>query len=712
MKFLKTLTTFSLIFALFTLHIEGRAIAFATSYSAEPRDDVVVRDRDTVDGGEYVEAIATPNATDAVGNSSNNTLDYRASRQEAGKLTMNQIMVLLILLIGPTVAISCFNTISGKLFSAGVAIYLIMEIMNYSSYKKAVQSTREMYAELTDDAAVNTEQIDALVAAESMERTAADAVKKRAGNTKILTIAITAAAIASFAESIWGTATFVTCSVGSVGTGLCGCEEADKVLQSCLGVPCSKVKTCTAVAGGLAAVCSHGDVNKKNQPFNSLDVYGPKLYAESNDQSEDLNFIENYISQKKSTTNAAENLDLSFLPNLIDSFLSSAHAGDSGPAAKGLLGFGIAGAALGAALAYYTTTYFSFLDKLGVGWIRGIFFTVLAGFGLAAYMELNNAAKKLNQNADIYKSLYERLLAAMNSSSRFANMDGINNGVRDRIRGYQGVRDEMNNPPNGALCLVGNLGEQTVDANCSCRQNNTCSKVDFSAVDFGGQGLPGFFGQTTSGLQTGANSLFSGNLSGANGAFAGMGNNAANLRKLNDRIKGKAISQLDSLNKGKSKTNLEKVEKDLNSALEKVAPQIIKSAQQKNGSNLASLGIGTSGLSSGFGGKPEDLKPKDVLASINQAAAPAPSSGGAADPLAGFKFDFPKDGASDNLDATGADGALSQGDALGEFENNESDINDRKSESIFKIITFRYFKSAYPRFFDEDKKEEEKPTLE
>lgn len=714
MKFLKTLTTLSLIFALFTLHIEGRAIAFSTSFSAQPAN------QDVAPEGEFVETVATPNATDSVGNSSKNALDYRESRQEPGKLTINQIMVLVLLLTGPTVGIVCISQTSGKLFAAGAAIYLIMEIMNYKSYKEAVQSHKEMYAELTDDAAVNTEQVDAFMAAESMELAAADAIKKRKSNTSTLAIAVTVAAAASIVEAILGTTTYTTCMTASYGTACTACEQADIAIQSCR-VPCSAMVSC-APAAALAAGCLASSAPVKR--IDPLNEYGPQLYASNESSQNELSIVSSFM---KETEGEYDRYNLEKVTNnkdqvkqmielMVNQFISTASAGDDkGVAAKGgvLGGFGITLAALGAALAIFLPAQVTFLNKLGNGYIRAAYFGVLATFAWLAVAELGKAEDKLRENAGIYKSLYERLLAAMNSSSRFANMDGVNSGIRDRISGYQGVRDQMNNPPNGALCLVGNLGEQTVDENCSCRQNNTCSKVDFSGVDFSGQGLPGFFGQTTSGLQAGANSAFSGNLAGANGAFAGIGSNAANLRKLNDRLKAKAAAQLDALNKGKSKTDFKKLEDGLTKQLEKIAPSIIKSASAKNGSTLAALGVGTTGIGSGFGGKPEDLKPKDMLASVNQAVAATPKSTGAADPLAGFKFDFPQNGSADSADGgIGAEGALSQGDALNEFENNESDINDRKSENIFKIITFRYFKSAYPRFFDEDKKEEVKPTLE
>ncbi len=570
-------------------------------------------------------------------------------------------------------------------------------------------SSQEMFAELSEDNEVNNEQIEAFIEAENMERTASDALSNRAGNTKILAMAVTAASIASFAEAIWGTSVYTSCMAASLGTGCAACEQLDKGIQACAAAPCAKLVLCGPAAANAGVCSATGAVEGKK---NIEDDYGPQLYA-TNEKSNDLELISAFFRDNSSIQNKydleSKKYDLSFVSSLMNNFLSSAHAGDSPAASGGVLsGFGITSAALGAVLAWYAMSQLGFLNKLGNGFIRGAYFAVLAGFAWGAVGELNSASEKLGSNADVYKMLRERLIAAMSSQSRFGNLDGMNQEIRNRIARLDGIRDEMNNPPNGALCLVGNLGEQRVDEACACRQNNTCSTVDFSQVGFGNQGLPGLFGETTSGLQTGANSLFSGNLAGANGAFAGISQNAANLRKLNKDIKKKAAAQLDALNKNKSKTNFDKMEEGFKDQLEKIAPSIIKSAQAKNGSTLASLGIGSSGLNTGLPADPNKEDAKSIIASVQSAGEAARTQAGV-DPLAGFKFDFPEGDAQAVDTSAAGGGALDQGNALAEFESNESDISDRKGESIFKIITMRYFKSAFPRFFEEEDKSQ---TLE
>tara|TARA_R110000868_G_scaffold61524_1_gene186915 strand:+ start:26306 stop:28411 length:2106 start_codon:yes stop_codon:yes gene_type:complete len=696
MTYLKKFTSLLLVLALFSLHIESGAIAFSSSFALENLDTqpIIENDEPTSPGWEGTNPPGTTTSQSQQSQQNSASIDMESGRQEA-KLTMNQLMVLLILLTGPTVGIGCFSQISGKLFAASSAIYLLMEIMNYKKYKEAVTSTEKMYAELTENAEVNEEQIESFKTAEAMENLAADALKKRKDNTKILAIGVTAASIASFAESIWGTATYTSCTAVSLGAGACACEEADKLIQACMIAPCASIKLCLPWASGSACFVDSASPLKNK----SLE-YGPQLYATQASEQQDFALVEEFL---KNNTQQDQGSDLQFRPFLeevMNGFLSKAFAGDS-PAAKGgpLSGMGITAAALGAVLTWYTSNKFMFLNKLGVGWIRGIYFGVLAGFAWLAVNELSKGEEKLRSNANIYKSLHERLSAAIESKQRLAGMGSVKGSVRDRLGGYQGIRDEMNNPASGAICLVGKLGEQRVDENCACRQTNSCSSVDLSNVDFGGLGLPGFFGQTTGGLQSGANSLFSGNLAGADSAFGSMGSNAANLRKLNDRVKAKAIADVNGINKNKKPIDLKAIEDKILEDVQKVAPSILQAAQAKNGSTLAALGIGTTGISSGLAEDPNKLTPETLLESISSKTAPAPA--GKAKGM-DFKFDFPEE--SNATTATG-DVALSQGDALNEFESNESDISARPNENIFNIITVRYFKSAYPRIFNEQEKQ-------
>ncbi len=696
MIYLKKFTSLLLVFALFSLHIESGAIAFSSSFAIEsdsPRFEQVDLPNITQESEDFVNGSNSNGQTSTQSQQNTASIDMTSGRQEA-KLTMNQLMVLLILLTGPTVGIGCFSQISGKIFAASSAIYLLMEIMNYKKYKEAVTSTEKMYAELTEDTEVNEEQIKSFQAAEAMENLAADALKKRKDNTKILAIGVTAASIASFAESIWGTATYTSCTAVSLGAGACACEEADKLIQACMIAPCRSIKLCLPWASGSACL-----VDSSTPIQNKAIEYGPQLYAKSQtSQAEGLALVQEFIKNNTNQDQASSLEFKSFFEEVLNGFLSKAIAQDS-PAAKGgpLSGMGITAAALGAVLTWYTSNKFMFLNKLGVGWIRGIYFGVLAGFAWLAVNELSKGEDKLRSNAAIYKGLHERLRAAMDSKQRLAGMGGVKGAVRDRL-------GEMNNPASGAICLVGKLGEQRVDENCACRQTNSCSSVDLSAVDFGGLGLPGFFGQTTGGLQAGANSLFSGNLAGADSAFGSMGSNAANLRKLKDRVKAKAIADVNAVNKNKKPIDLKTIEDQILKDIQKEGPSILKAAQAKNGSTLASLGIGTTGISSGLAEDPKKLTPETLLESISSKAAPA--AAGKAKGM-DFNFEFPEE--SSAIAPTG-DMALSQGDALNEFESNESDISARPDENIFNIITVRYFKSAYPRIFNEQ--EQQRQTLE
>ncbi len=723
MKFLKTLTSLTLVFALFTLHLEGRAIAFSKAYSQVPdsvednRRAPIEDDSDSRSSNQAtVPAPAITPHPDSTGGEVIGTLDYRGDESmTTGSLSMNQLVVMLILLSGPTIGIGCFSQISGKIFAASSAIYLLMEIMNYSSYKKAVSSTEEMYAEVVDDQVVVAEQIAAFVAAESLELSAADAVAKRSGNTKILAMGVTAAAIASFVEYAITKVTYGSCVAAATAAFTPFdpvCTKTTAIIEGCSISPCTHGVVALGDEGRAACAAAAAPLPVLNQP------YGPQTLEDS--QKYALIDLHNFVTNPKSLDDSTPAKKASIAQRfsqinelLNPLFINSLYAADDAKkgestAAKGgiLSGLGIPSAILGGILAWYVLSKTSLITRMASGLIRGLYFTLLAAFAWKAVGELDGAEGTLRARAKVYKALYTRL-GALDSTDRFGNMGGIDNAIRNRIGQFAGIRDNANQPRDGALCLVGNLGEQRVDEGCNCRQNNSCSKVDFSSVGFDQQGLPGFFGDATSGLQSGANSLFSGNLSGANGSFAGVSRNAANLRKLNDRIKNQskalASTKNNKLDKNRAKA-LDKFENSLEGEVKGIAKSTVKRAlSSSKGSALSSLGIGGGGIRSATTGDPKDLKPKDFVASVQAAAAPVSAQQGAS-PLDGFKFDFPDDssGTGSTDFPNMADGVLNQGDALADFENNESDISDRKEENIFNIITMRYFKSAFPRFFNEE----------
>ncbi|MBH48885.1 MAG: hypothetical protein CME71_12020 [Halobacteriovorax sp.] len=596
MKLFKSLTVFAIILSLFSFHIETRAISFSSAYAAEEEnqdegDKTFVSDKD-------------PNIAH---------LDYRESEQKIGKQSVAQMMTILAMLMGPSIAMACFQPISGKIFAAGGVAYLAMEVMNYGKYKKASTSNQEMYATLDPDTA--DKQIDASTYAEQQELAAADALGKKASALNIFFMAMTAAAVMAIIE---GVRALVPSQQGS--------------------------DACTGTVTNI-------DIKKLlNNGFNgAFDFVFPKAMAKE-----------------------AEKVQ--------------------GPMGT----MGILSLAAGAILAYKGVAKGFLQSALSNGFVRAAVFGVFAGFAMAAKAEVNKAKKKAEENAAVYASLRDRLIQALNGASQFAGMGGVQGALRDRLGAYQGIRDEMNNLNTGAICLVGKLGEQRVDQQCLCAKNNTCSKAEFSSVGLTNQGLPSSFASGLDNLASGANSLFAGNTAAADSSFGNLSQGATGLRKLKKQMTAKANG---ILKKSKTPTSMEKLESQMEKELRRMAPGILNSlpadaAALASGTGLSGTSIAASDLE-----KAKDGDLKDVLASISSnAAAPAAQKG-----VGEFKFDFPEDTA---LDASSEQFAQMEQEkaGMGEFTESGSDISSRPFENIFKIITVRYFKSAYPRIFEEDKR--------
>lgn len=598
MKLLKTLTSLTMIFALFSLHIETKAISWSTAYAEEESSEesepvTVVSDKDP----------------------SKPHLDYRESEQKIGKMSKAQMLTTLAMLLGPSIAMACFQPISAKIFAASGVVYLAMEVMNYSKYKKASTSNQEMYATLDPD--TTDKQIEAFTYAEEQEKTAAAALGKKAAALNIFFMGMTAAAIMAIIE---GVRALIPSQQGSdvcTGTVSLNQSEIEKILYASLS--------------GFS------------------------------------NFILPSASAKES-----EKI--------------------SGPFSK----MGILAGAAGAILAYKGVAKGILQPALKNGFVRAAVFGAFAGFAFMAKAEVTKAQKKAEENAAVYANLRDQLMRALGGAQQFAGLGGGPNGINRSLPGYAAIRDEFNNPATGSICLIGKLGQQTIDAKCQCAKTNTCSKAEFSSVGLQNQGLPSLFASGIDNLASGANSLFSGNTAAADSAFGNLTQGAAGLRKLHKQMKAKADAQFK---KNRSKATMAQLESDLSKRYENAAPGIINSLPPNQrslatGAGLASLA--SSGLNSRDLDKAKDGNTEDLLASIKSNAAAIKNQGVAA----GLDFNF---GDTPEIAQAQIPEEAINKDGLGDFTQSGSDISDRPDDNIFKIITVRYFKSAYPRIFEEDK---------
>lgn len=658
MKILKLLMTYCLIFSLGLIQVGQGTITLNTLLAQETNE-------------------VTPEQTPKP------TLDYRNSEKDVGNLSMNQIMVILTLLVGPYIGMQCWGEISGKIFAAGGVIYLVQEVMNYDKYKKASTSNQEMYATLdneTEDA-----QIEAFTYAEQQELTAADALKSKAGAVQTLMIATTLAAVVALIEGItdyygWVSGYNSSCYVNA------GDPSKYKNYADVQITPIQNESMAQYFARS----------SEMNDFYFTDAVQSPNTYNQT--QATLIDSVIDRTTQTQMIQMIAS--AMSFAGNLV---MPSAFAKSSESSAKDsgvLSSMGVLSAIAGGILAAVGTASTPILSTiLANGFSRAATFGVLAGFQMAAKAEISKGEEKLRDNAKVYATLRDRLMQALNTKTRFAGINGPKNAFKNRLAAYASIRDEMNAPDEGAICLTGNAGEKRVDTNCECRKNNTCAKASFAPVTLKGQNLPGFYGSSLDTLGQGASSLYAGNTAAANSSFASLNQNAANLRNLHKSLRNKSD---ELLQKGKNKTNMNAIEADVSKKLQELYPTLIKNLspqQQQLAQGLgAGLGIEGTGVASEKLAKVND---SNLAALAQDIKVNGDKNKDEKDPMAEFNFDFQTE-----EDKSGQKVAmLEKQKTLGDFVTNESDISNRPSESIFKIITVRYFKSAYPRFFNNEKKD-------
>lgn len=580
-------------FIILCFYLTSVSTTINISYAGEDNEQV----------SEATEATFTPSKDPSLAH-----LDYTNSEQKIGKQSKAQMMTILAMLMGPSIAMACLQPISSKIFAASGAAYLLMEVMNYSKYKKASTSNQEMYAEL--DPETYDLQIEAFTYAEQQELTAASALKKKASALNIFSLGMTAAAVMAIVE---GVRALVPSQQGS--------------------------DVCT---GSVSSI----DFNK-----------------------------------------------------VFDLFFSSAMAKESEKVSGTFSKMGILAGAAGAILAYKGIAKATIQPALRNGFVRAAVFGVFAGLGMMAKSEVNKAKAKAESNAGIYRSLREALEHALNGAQKFAGMNGIGNNIRNTLPRYEGIRDNMEDLSKGAICLVGKLGEQKVDEQCLCAKNNTCSKADFSTVNLNSNGLPGSYGDILSGLSNGANSLFGGKTAAANSAFNNLSSNAKSLRNLLNKKKNVADS---IFKKNKESMRMNKLEYDMDKHFN---DDLTKSFNDLSGNErlLASAlsnplgsisGISTSALANAKKGDT-----KELLESIQSNSKPLDNSGVTAQDGSEFKFNFDDNNFAQESDQKTDEEIISE---MKEYDpsSNGNDISNRPEDSIFKIITMRYFRTAYPRIFD------------
>jgi hypothetical protein len=356
------------------------------------------------------------------------------------------------------------------------------------------------------------------------------------------------------------------------------------------------------------------------------------------------------------------------------------------------MGLGAAGAA---AIALNNLAFLTpFKTAMNFGFARAAMHLVIAGMAGIVAKDANEAAAKLNGRSAQYRELALKLSVDPNTNINHA-VD-INTEIDVGKAGLTAI--DKGGPQLSGTCFTGSKGRLNEDSDCKCKDAKNCKKSEIPSFARMSQvSIPNAIKTSTSSLGGVGNDLFSGNLGGALSQSNAASSNAARLRKLNVGLKEKANANFAKA--GSKLIDFDKMESGFRNKLIKAAVSDIKNLSSAGKSALASRFPGVFGEGSDVEKDPNaDIKVGDTNVKTGAAVAAKATSGAKKkDPLAGFAFDIEDSEDVKDTVAVNTVDALGSGDD--QVELDKEDIAGDRNKNIFNLITKRYFKTAYPRFF-------------
>lgn len=325
-----------------------------------------------------------------------------------------------------------------------------------------------------------------------------------------------------------------------------------------------------------------------------------------------------------------------------------------------------------------------------------------ASFGIAGIATALVASNKINSTIGAYAPGRIGMFAAISAMAfTTANQAGkIADAYQENIDKYQKiinalmqnispnidiVDNHLKLPPNNYLPFnnpLTNLPVNTSNQNTSNKNTikDPNSKNDKNKLEFPeGFNAPPIVVEGLNTISDGIRFYKNGDTQKAKTSFHKLNNNASKLRNL----RSKALKRLNKyLKKNKSRPillakNHEKVKNDMKKAFLKDFNSL--SAKQKNFLNLASINKGLPN------NKKEVASVEKSNLKFNSEKAKSLKT------IRPFDLTFPEDNEAQNHVST---------DKNKISYKQKGDISKKSSVSIFKIITLRYFQSAYKRIFD------------
>lgn len=630
------------------------------------------------------------------------TIDGEKKGDDEAGMNMNMVLLFGVVLSGTILTMFCFDgKLDVKIFLGTAVMYVASEIMNYNSYKK--QSEQEMKAYNTGTVEGDSAQKQSLYEAAGQTQAAADAAKKRGQAAKIAMSGFTAAAAIGYFMAFRDLGPRLP--PPPAGTGLCtggGTGGKDVLCNT------------DACAGGFAQNTIMDDYLTPDSKFESIanTNYGQfENYMSSADN--DLNYLIRSLEGQRLSDGANSSMTIQeseevaqLYPEKKNEFdfisafksLGTNIADLIMPVAQGnsLAALGLSGVAayfVGKAVMNSKTVYGKAVKS---GFTRATMYLAYAALALKVSMDADKAAEQLLGRAQQYKDLANKLGSQTLDTSNLNKID-----TTFEIDGKNTMNPDISDAaPVG--CFTGSKGQLNSDSKCQCKDANNCKKSEIPRIKMANVKLPSAITSTLKTVGDASNSLFSGDLEGGLANSNAAGKNAARLRKLN-------VGLRDKINKGIAAgggkpINFDKLGKAMNKKLVRSLTSDLKNLSSKGKGALGGMFPGVFG-DDAIKDPMKGIKVGDTNIKTGASGGLKSKSGSGStskDPLAGFtlEMDESEDVNYDNKESVAMFDTDSTGDQV---ETSSDDISGDRNKNIFSLISKRYFKTAYPTFFQSQK---------
>jgi len=328
---------------------------------------------------------------------------------------------------------------------------------------------------------------------------------------------------------------------------------------------------------------------------------------------------------------------------------------------------------------------------------RAALFGGMAVFAGGAAKEASDAADALSERSSEYRRLADSLRNQVSQNT--TNSSG---GVSQTISATRTDLDSTGSSSGlEATCYTGSSTTSiSVDESCACASSNSCKSAnlpDISAMpEFAGKSI---LTDSLKSLKSAGDSVYAGRLEGAESSSSALGANAARISKLRDALV-KKINKDNVAAGGDGTYDLDKLEN-------KFQDQLLKSVNDSfnnlSGAQQAALSSFAPAISDSDASDADNKKKEEADSSPavgGTGAIATGSTGGKSNKGGSWDFNFDEDEAKDK----GMSEAQALAQAMAQEDEDyviDGDINDDRNKDIFKIITGRYLKSAYPVIFEE-----------